>query len=154
MAVRILIADDHKIVRDGLKALLESETDFEVIGEAGTGLEATMVTPPTGPIDGQPTPTGMGRTLQESRNLFTGPKLAAVAGVLILIVAGIYFGYSTMQAQKLENYIAVASSHYEKREFGRALKEVGFGIRDFPQDKQLEGLEKKIEGALKKEKAR
>ena len=43
MAVRILIADDHKIVRDGLKALLESETDFEVIGEAGTGLEASKL---------------------------------------------------------------------------------------------------------------
>ena len=40
MAVRILIADDHKIVRDGLKALLESEADFEVIGEAGTGQDA------------------------------------------------------------------------------------------------------------------
>ncbi len=40
MAVRILIADDHKIVRDGLKALLESEGDFEVIGEAGTGQDA------------------------------------------------------------------------------------------------------------------
>lgn len=43
MAVRILIADDHKIVRDGLKALLESESNFDVIGEAGTGQEATKL---------------------------------------------------------------------------------------------------------------
>lgn len=38
--VRILIADDHPIFRDGLKRLLESERDFEVIGEACDGVEA------------------------------------------------------------------------------------------------------------------
>lgn len=37
--VRILIADDHPIVRDGLKKLLLLEDDFEVIGEAGNGRE-------------------------------------------------------------------------------------------------------------------
>jgi two-component system, NarL family, nitrate/nitrite response regulator NarL len=37
--VRILIADDHPIVRDGLKKLLQLEDDFEVIGEAGDGRE-------------------------------------------------------------------------------------------------------------------
>jgi two-component system nitrate/nitrite response regulator NarL len=38
--VRILIADDHPIFRDGLKRLLESEGEFKVIGEACDGLEA------------------------------------------------------------------------------------------------------------------
>ncbi|MDX2138402.1 MAG: response regulator transcription factor [Chloroflexota bacterium] len=38
--VRILIADDHSVVRAGLKALLERRTGFHVIGEAGTGEEA------------------------------------------------------------------------------------------------------------------
>src|ERR1700732_1199655 len=37
--VRILIADDHPIVRDGLKKLLQLEEDFEVVGEAGDGRE-------------------------------------------------------------------------------------------------------------------
>src|SRR6202049_3432981 len=37
--VRILIADDHPIVRDGLKKLLLLEEDFEVIGEAADGRE-------------------------------------------------------------------------------------------------------------------
>jgi len=37
--VRLLIADDHHIVRDGLKKLLLLEEDFEVIGEAGDGRE-------------------------------------------------------------------------------------------------------------------
>jgi two-component system, NarL family, nitrate/nitrite response regulator NarL len=38
--VRLVIADDHPIFRDGLRRLLESEPGFEVIGEAGDGAEA------------------------------------------------------------------------------------------------------------------
>jgi two-component system response regulator NreC len=34
--IRILLADDHKVLRDGLRALLEGETDMEVVAEAGT----------------------------------------------------------------------------------------------------------------------
>lgn len=37
--IRILIADDHPIVRDGLRKLLSLEEDFEVVGEAGDGRE-------------------------------------------------------------------------------------------------------------------
>src|SRR5882724_1535339 len=37
--VRIVIADDHPIVREGLKKLLLLEDDFEVVGEAGDGRE-------------------------------------------------------------------------------------------------------------------
>lgn len=39
MATKILLADDHKIVRDGLRMLFENETGLEVVGEAGTGWE-------------------------------------------------------------------------------------------------------------------
>ncbi len=39
-AIRILIADDHPIFRDGLTRLLESEPDFQVVGEAADGAEA------------------------------------------------------------------------------------------------------------------
>src|SRR5262245_44105740 len=38
--LRILIADDHPLFRKGLRTLLESEPDFQVIGEAKTGEEA------------------------------------------------------------------------------------------------------------------
>ena len=40
MSVRILVADDHPIVREGLVAILDTQEDFEVIGEAGSGREA------------------------------------------------------------------------------------------------------------------
>jgi len=41
--VRIAIADDHQIFRDGLRRLLESEPGFEVVAEAADGLEAARV---------------------------------------------------------------------------------------------------------------
>ena len=40
MTTRILLADDHAVLRAGLRLLLENQPDFEVTGEAASGLEA------------------------------------------------------------------------------------------------------------------
>lgn len=40
MTIRLLLVDDHAVVRSGLRMLLESEEDIEIIGEAGSGREA------------------------------------------------------------------------------------------------------------------
>ena len=40
---RILLADDHRVVREGFRALLQSEPDFEIVGETGDGLEAVRL---------------------------------------------------------------------------------------------------------------
>jgi len=37
MSIRVIIADDHKIMRDGLRALLEMESDIKIVGEAADG---------------------------------------------------------------------------------------------------------------------
>jgi two-component system response regulator NreC len=39
----IVLADDHLVVRKGMKSLLEAEADFELAGEAGDGLEAVQL---------------------------------------------------------------------------------------------------------------
>lgn len=39
MTTRILLADDHSVLRSGLRLLLESQPDLRVVGEAATGLE-------------------------------------------------------------------------------------------------------------------
>jgi two-component system response regulator DegU len=39
MTIRIMLADDHSLMREGLKQLLEMEKDLEVVGQAGTGRE-------------------------------------------------------------------------------------------------------------------
>ena len=43
MKVRILLADDHQIMREGLKALLAKHTSIEVIAEAENGIEALSI---------------------------------------------------------------------------------------------------------------
>lgn len=44
MTTTIVLADDHQVVRKGIRALLEMEQDFQVVGEAGDGLEAVQLT--------------------------------------------------------------------------------------------------------------
>jgi DNA-binding NarL/FixJ family response regulator len=42
--VTVMIVDDHPVVRDGLNAMISTEPDMEVVGEAGTGAEALAMT--------------------------------------------------------------------------------------------------------------
>src|SRR5690625_6387585 len=47
--VRILLADDHAVLRAGLRALLDAEPGLEVVGEASTGEEALRISKELGP---------------------------------------------------------------------------------------------------------
>ena len=47
---RLLLADDHTILRDGIRALLSAEPDLEVVGEAGNGAEVLALLETT-PVD-------------------------------------------------------------------------------------------------------
>ena len=49
MSIRVFLLDDHEVVRTGLRALLESNDDIEVVGEATTVAEAMARIPPTAP---------------------------------------------------------------------------------------------------------
>lgn len=49
MTTRILLADDHGILRAGLRNLLNAEPDFEVVGEAADGIQALELTEQTHP---------------------------------------------------------------------------------------------------------
>ena len=42
MTIKILVADDHPVVRDGLVAVLSTQPDFEIVGECNTGIEAVQ----------------------------------------------------------------------------------------------------------------
>ena len=41
--IRILLIDDHTLFRSGVKALLQRQPDFEVVGEASDGLEGVKL---------------------------------------------------------------------------------------------------------------
>jgi two-component system, NarL family, response regulator DevR len=62
--LRVYLLDDHEVVRRGIRELLESEGDIEVVGESGSALEATRRIPALRPdvvvLDGRlPDGTGM-----------------------------------------------------------------------------------------------
>lgn len=40
MSVRLLLADDHTLMRQGLRRILESESDFDIVNESSSGIEA------------------------------------------------------------------------------------------------------------------
>ena len=42
--IRLVVADDHPVVRAGLQGMLASQPDFEIVGEATTGVEAVALT--------------------------------------------------------------------------------------------------------------
>ncbi len=47
--IGVLLVDDHNVVRQGLRALLQSEVDFEVVGEAENGRQAVLLARKTMP---------------------------------------------------------------------------------------------------------
>ena len=49
MTIRILIADDHAVVAEGLKHLVEAQSDFEVVATVGDGREAVRTAKETAP---------------------------------------------------------------------------------------------------------
>jgi len=49
MAIRVLLVDDHELMREGLRAILERESDIEVVGEASSGREAVAKADSLGP---------------------------------------------------------------------------------------------------------
>jgi len=49
VTIRVVIADDHRVVRDGLRYLLDQEPDIDVVGEAGDGQHTLHVVAATRP---------------------------------------------------------------------------------------------------------
>ncbi|HEY6426035.1 MAG TPA: response regulator transcription factor [Acidimicrobiales bacterium] len=49
MTIRVFLLDDHELVREGIRSLLESDPDIEVVGEAATGAEAVTRVPLANP---------------------------------------------------------------------------------------------------------
>lgn len=49
MTTRLMLVDDHKVMREGLRVLLEKKPEFEVVGEAGDGRAALKMIEETNP---------------------------------------------------------------------------------------------------------
>jgi DNA-binding NarL/FixJ family response regulator len=47
--IRVLVVDDHAVVREGIRHVLAGEPGFEVVGEAANGEQALALARPSGP---------------------------------------------------------------------------------------------------------
>ncbi|MCS5723801.1 response regulator transcription factor [Herbiconiux sp. CPCC 203407] len=82
--IRIVIADDQHLIRAGFRALLSSEPDFEVVGEAATGREAVARVRATRPdvvLMDIRMPDGDG--LEATETIVADPSLAATRIVIV-----------------------------------------------------------------------
>lgn len=124
MTIRLVLADDHPVVREGLRALLELEPDFEVVGQTGDGDEVVTLVSHLHP-DVVVLDLMMGTTsgLDVTREL---AERSPATHVLILSM-------HESEAYVLEALRSGASGYALKQaepaELGRAIREVAAGYR-------------------------
>ena len=148
MPIRILLADDHEVVRDGVRALLEKQTDMAVVGEAADGREAAQMAEELRPdvvvMDvGMPNLNGIDAT---RRILAAHPHIAVVilsmhqdeSYVLRSLKAGAkgYLLKDSLRGDVLDAIRAVASGRsFLTRKISRMMQE------DYIQEMEQRGLE-------------
>jgi DNA-binding NarL/FixJ family response regulator len=152
MPIRILIADDHEVVRDGVRALLEKQTDMAVVGEAADGREAAELAEDLHPdvivMDvGMPNLNGIDAT---RRILAAHPQIGVVmlsmhqdeSYVLRSLKAGAkgYLLKESLRSDILEAIRAVAQGRsFLTRKISRMMQE------DYIQEMEQRGLEDSYE---------
>jgi DNA-binding NarL/FixJ family response regulator len=80
--IRVLVADDHMVVRSGIRHVLESEAGFEVVGEAATGAEALSLA-----TELHPDVVVLDISLPDESGLQVAARLRASDGPRILILS-------------------------------------------------------------------
>jgi two-component system, NarL family, response regulator NreC len=80
VAIRILIADDHALVRTGLRAMLAAETDLEVVGEAGDAAETLRLAAAL-----QPDLVLLDITMPQQSGIVTAQQLKAAHPALVVL---------------------------------------------------------------------
>lgn len=81
--LKVFLADDHAMLRAGLRRLIESEADMEVVGEAGSGFAAidqiSILRPCVAVLDVSPSEIGGLDVIRRARELCPGLKILVLA---------------------------------------------------------------------------
>lgn len=96
MTIRVLVVEDQAVVREGVVAILSFQSDIEVVGQAGDGLEAVKLAQVT-----QPDVVLLDLVMPRQDGLTTIPQLRRVApGTRILVLTSFAEGERVFQAIK------------------------------------------------------
>ena len=119
--IRVLIADDHAVLRAGLKLLIGAESDMEVVGEAADGAEAVQRAHTTAPdivLLDLTMPGGRGtRTIEDVVQLTPRPRVLVLtmhddaASMQAALLAGAS-GYIVKKAADVELLTAIRAVHH------------------------------------------
>jgi two-component system response regulator NreC len=171
--IRVLLADDHRMMREGIRALLERHQDIEVVGEASDGREAvrlaTQLCPDVVVMDvSMPLLNGIEATRQIRRDcpevrvliltVHEGKEIVAQ-----LLVAGAH-GYIIKRAAAEELLSAVRAVHQDKAFLHPSIAKVvvqdyvnrlrageGVGVQDLLTPREREVLQLIAEGYTNRE---
>ena len=166
--IRLVIADDHPVVRAGLQEMLKSQPDFEIVGEASNGVEAVTLVSQVQPdvvlmdlrmtlLDGAAATAQIRAKLPQTAVLVL-TSYESNADILRAIEAGA-MGYLLKDAQREELFTAVRTVAQGKAVFAptvatRLLRQVQKPGRAALSARELEVLMLVAGGASNKEIAR
>ena len=120
--IRVLIADDHAVVREGLRRILETAGDIDVVGEAATGQQAVFAAIETGPDV-----VLMDVLMPEQTGIEAIPKVRRSAPDARVLVVSTYDDPSTVRqafAAGASGYVLKEAAHAE---LVQAVREVAGG---------------------------
>src|SRR6266513_4337751 len=133
-SARIVLVDDHAILREGLRALIELEPDLKVVGEAGTAAEAVRVVQgasPTLVITDLAMPGGSGlQTIEQLRALCPNLRVLVLTAHCMDEYIGAALnagadGYVLKDASRAELLQAIRSVIAGQKYFSKPVSEIG-----------------------------
>jgi two-component system response regulator NreC len=171
--IRVVLADDHRMMREGIRALLERQKDIEVVGEAADGREAvrlaTQLSPDLVVMDvSMPLLNGIEATRQIRRDCpkvsililtvheseeYVAQLLAAGAdGYIIKRAAGDELISAIRAVNQGEAFLHPSVARVVIEDYVRRLKEgEGLGVQDVLTDREREVLQLIAEGYTNRE---
>ena len=124
--VSIVLADDHALVRNGIKAMLEPETDLKVIGEAGNGKEALTVAEKL-----QPDLLVLDIRMPEMTGLEAAARLHDVAPKTKAVILSMHDSEEYVLQALDSGAYGYLLKDTDKGEFVRALRQISAGTKYF-----------------------
>jgi DNA-binding NarL/FixJ family response regulator len=122
--IRILLADDHKMMRDGLRALLERQPAMEIVGEASTGYEVLTQAEKL-----QPDVVVMDVTMPELNGVEATRRLVAARPTLKVVALSVHTDRRYMMAMFEAGAVAYVPKNVAFEELAQAINAVIQGQR-------------------------